>query len=76
MPKLGKFLFFDNFFLDLANFQDLNNFFDFLAIFSLPLISKLSILLLPTPNHSRVNFSNSIVVYSIEINRATILLKP
>ena len=77
--KLGEFSLFDKFFLDLANFRDLNNFWpfdfpDFLAIsipptLSLPLPSSTSSL-------SKFQLFGGIDVFSIKVSRATILLKP
>ena len=91
-PKLCEFSLFNNFFLDLANFWDLNNFspfkfydldkfwlfnfLNFLVIFSLLSISNSSTLLSPIPSHLGVNFFDNIVVFSIEMSRITILLKP
>ena len=79
-PKLDEFSFFDNFFLDLADFRNLDNFLpfeflDFLVISLLPLTLNLSTLLSPTFSCSGVNFSSNIVVFSIEVSGATILLK-
>ena len=79
--KLGKFLLFDKLFLDLANFLDLDNFWpfdfpEFLAIFALSLPTLSS----PSPSStfslSEIEFSGDATVFSIEINRAAILLKP
>ena len=92
ISKLDEFLLFDNFFPDLANFWDLDNFLpfeffdlnkfwlfnflDFLIIFSPLPISNLSILLSPIFSHSKINFPNSIIVFSIQMSGAAILLKP
>ena len=61
-------------FWDLANFWDLDDFSDFLAI------STPQIILPPSPvsipSLSKVNFSNGATVFSIEVIRAAILLKP
>ena len=88
VSKLVKFPLFDNFFLDLAKFQDLNifslfdfpnldNFPNFLA-YSTPFLPTLNLLILlsPTLSCSGVNFSGGTVVFSIEMGRAAILLKP
>ena len=80
MPKLDEFSLFDNSFPDLANFWDLNDFLpfkfsDFLAISLLLLISNPSILLSPTSSYLRIDFSNSIVIFSIKVSRTAILLK-
>ena len=80
MPKLDKFSLFDNFFPDLADFWDLDNFlpfkfFDFLAIFLPPPIPNLLIFSSPIFSHLRVDFSGGIIVFSIEVSRAAILLK-
>ena len=86
--KLVKFPLFDNFFLDLAEFQeldvfllfdffDLDNFPDFLVCFTLfPPIPNLSTLLSPTSSHLGVDFSDDTVVFSINISEDAILLKP
>ena len=81
MPKLGKFLHFDNFFSDLADFQDLDNFllFDFLNFLTIssPLSTpNPSTLLILASSYSEIDLSGSIVVFSIEVNGAAILPKP
>ena len=79
--KLGKFLLFDDFFLDLAvfslfDFLDLDDFPDFLASFlPPPLIPNLTTLLLPFPI-SGLDTSGDLVVLYIEVNEGAILLKP
>ena len=100
-PKLGEFPLFDEFFLNLADFWDLNNFLpfdfpDFLAYFTLspptpnlstlPLLSffleaglllsfllKADLLLLFL---LETDLLGNLVVFNIEMSRATILLKP
>ena len=90
LPKLGKLPLFDNFFLDLADFQDLDNFslfkfpnldkfwlfnfLNFLAIFLSRPISNLLTSLPPTFSHSKNNFSSNIVIFSIKVSGAVILL--
>ena len=79
--KLGEFPLFDDFFLNLADFWDLDNFLpfefpDFLAISSPSSTLNLSTLLLPTSNHLKIELFNGIVVFSIELSGAAILLKP
>ena len=75
LPKLSKFPIFDNFFPDLADFWDLNDFFDFLKNFLPPLTPNLLILPSPTLSHSKVKLSGNIIVFSIEVSRTAILLK-
>ena len=74
--KLGKFSLFDNFFSNLTNFQNLNNFLDFLKIFLSLLIPNLLTLLLPTPSHLGVNLSSNTVIFSIKMSGLAILLNP
>ena len=79
--KLDEFLFFDNFFLDLADFWNLNNFLpfkfsNFLAISSSSPISNLLTSPLPTPSYLTVYFSYDIIVFGMEVNRAAFLGKP
>ena len=86
--KLVEFPLFDNFFFDLDEFQDLDvfslfdfpdldDFPDFLA-YSTPFPPTPNPLTSPspTPNRSRVNLSGCTVVFSIEVSRDAILLKP
>ena len=89
--KLVRFLLFDNFFPDLADFRNLDNFLsfkfpdlnkfwffnfhDFLIIFLLLLIPNLLTLLFLTSSRLEVNFFNNIIIFSIKINRPAILLK-
>ena len=89
--KLSKFPLFNNFFHDIVDFWDLDNFlpfkfldldkfwlfnfFNFLAIFSLPLIPNLLTSSLPTPNHLRIDLFNSTIVFNIKISRAVIIVK-
>ena len=81
-PKLGEFLLFDEFFPDLADFQGLDVFWpfdfpDFLASLLPPPPPipnpTTSPLLFPT---SGPDTSGDQVVFSIEVSRAAILLKP
>ena len=80
--KLVEFPLFDDFFPDLAKFQDLNvfllfNFSYFLACsISFSLISNLSTSPLLTPSRLGVDFSSGTVVFNIEVSGAAILLKP
>lgn len=79
--KLGELPFFDIFFLDLAKFWDLDNFMfvnvpDFLANSLLLLISNLFTSPSPIPSYLEIDFFSDTVVFSIEVNTATILLKP
>ena len=73
--KLDKFPHFDNFFPDLADFWNLDNFLDFLAIFSSLPTPNPSTLPSPTLSYLEVNFSGDIIVFSIEVSRVSILLK-
>ena len=76
--KLDEFPLFDKFFLDLAGFWDLDDFWpfdfpDFLAISTPPSPSLSSSSL--TSSLSKVDFSNSAAVFSIEVGKVVILLK-
>ena len=87
VSKLVEFPLFDDFIPDLAKFQDLNifslfhfpnlnNFPNFLACFTLFLLTpNLLILLLPTFGRLKIDFSNCTVVFTIKMSRAAILLK-
>ena len=81
--KLVKFPLFNNFFLDLANFQDLkffllfnfsdlDNFLVFNNILDFSINSSLPSML---PILFVINTYNNIIIYSIDINNAAILLK-
>ena len=77
--KLGKLPLFDNFFLDLADFWDL----DIFLVFNNFLYFSIDSLSLSTPSTSLaastlsvINTYNDIVVFSIDINGVAILLKP
>ena len=94
--KLGEFLLFDDFFLDLANFQDFNNFspfkfldlnnfwfFDNFSVFNnflyfLIILSPLfkSLILLAANILLVSSTYNNIVIFSLDVNNTTILLKP
>ena len=77
--KLGEFLFFNNFFLDLANFQDLNN---FLAFNNFPHFSiNSSLSSMPSTSLAAntllaISMCDKIIVFNIDISDATILLRP
>ena len=87
--NLDKFPFFDNFFPNLANFWDLNNFllFEFFNLdnfsnfgfinflINLSLFLTLSFLLVANILLI-INIYNNIIIFSININHATILLNP
>ena len=88
--KLVEFPFFDDFFLDLAKFQDLDVFslFDFLDLdnfrvfdnfphFSIDSSLPLTLLTLLTASTSlAISTCDDTVVFSIDVNGADILLKP
>ena len=84
VPKLGKFLFFDGFFLNLANFWDLDNFLVFgftnfsinLSLLLMSLISLIASTLLASSILLAVNTYDDRLIFSIEINSAAILLNP
>ena len=88
--KLDEFLLFDNFFLNLAKFWDLDVFLifdilDFLACFILlllisNLLTSLLLSFLPKTSQlllflSRTSLSDNLVIFNIKVNRAIILLK-
>ena len=79
-PKLSEFLLFDNSFLNLANFWDLDNFlpFEFPNFLAISLSSSILNLLTspsPTPSYLGVNFSGGIIIFNIEVSKVAILLK-
>ena len=84
--KLDEFSHFDNFFLNLANFWDLDNFWvfdfwafnfsDFLAYSILLLLIPISLSLSPTFSLSKADLLDSTVVFSNKVSRTTFLLKP
>ena len=78
-PELGEFPLFNEFFPDLDNFWDLDVFWpfdfpDFLAISTPPPLipSPPS----PSPTSSEVDLSGGAAIFSIEVSRTAILLKP
>ena len=84
--KLGEFPFFDDFFFDLANFRDLDNFWLFnlpafgFKRFDLPLPSTSPTLLatstlVPSTSLAASTY-NEMVVFSIDVSGAAILLNP
>ena len=82
VTKLGEFIIFDNFFLGLVNFWDLDkfwpfNFPDFLAI-SIQLLSlTLNLTISPLPFFTLDPYIlDDLVFFSIKINEVVILLKP
>ena len=74
--KLVKFPLFNNFFLDLAKFRDLNVFSDFLACSTPPTTPNSLTSPSSTPSYSKINLFGDTVVFSIKVSRAIILLKP
>ena len=76
VPKLGEFSLCDNFFSDLTNIWDLDNFLNFLTIFLSQLISNLLISSSLTPSRLGIYFSGGTIIFSIEVNKAILLLKP
>ena len=79
VSKLGKFLLFDNFFLNLADFWDLNNFlvFDNFPHFSINLLPSSTPQISSAASTSlATNTCNDTVVFNINVNSVAILLKP
>ena len=77
--KLGKFSFFDNFFLDLADFWDLDNFWDlddFPIFDNFPHFSIDSASSFTTATSLVTSICDDTVVFSIDVSDAAILLKP